>query len=112
MIQPLAKMREVQFMYGGPSFGNFQIGIVKGINVRVLSRQDSFDTNLDPHAPFPLDASRAALPLPAQLASSRSFGHAPHRRLHDRERGAPTPEDILESRVRSRSPGSPGYLCS
>ena len=38
---------------------------------RVLSRQDSFDTNLDPHAPFPLDASRAALPLPAQLASSR-----------------------------------------
>ena len=69
---------------------------------RVLSRQDSFDASLDPHAPFPLDASRAALPLPAQLASSRSFGYAP------RERGAPTPEDILASRVRSRSPGRPG----
>ena len=33
MIQPLAKMKEVQFMYGGPSFGNFKIGVVKGINV-------------------------------------------------------------------------------
>ena len=38
MIQPLAKMREVQFMYGGPSFGNLKIGFVKGIDVSFQDR--------------------------------------------------------------------------
>ena len=94
------------FLYGGPSFGNFKIGSVKGINVFFQDRTP-LTPALDPHAPPPLDASRAALPLPAQLASSCSFGHAPRRRFRDRDRGAPTPEDIRPWKsVRIYPPGT------
>ena len=99
MMRLRANMKTAPSMCGGPSSGNFRIGVAR---VSTCS-----DANLDPHAPVPLDASRAALPLPAQLTSSRSFGHAPHRRFRDCERGAPAPEDILASRLRSRSPGRP-----
>ena len=124
MTQPQVKMRAAQFTYGGTTFGSCKIGAVKVSTCSFETGPSSCSSCSVAAAAEPTsqptatrisvsplgNPEHAALPLPAQLVSSRGFGVNRPGGLMIVRAGAPTPEEALTSRVRSRSSGRLGYF--